>query len=44
MEERILVIEADEAILKLLLRTLVFQGYWVDLAPEGRVERIGGHK
>jgi two-component system response regulator MprA len=36
MKERILIIEDDEAILKMLRRSLVYEGYQVDTATEGQ--------
>jgi len=36
MNERILIIEDDQAILKILQRGLVYEGYTVDTAIEGR--------
>jgi len=36
MNERILIIEDDPAILKLLQRGLIYEGYTVDIATEGR--------
>src|SRR5512142_2532045 len=36
MKERVLVIEDDEAILKMLRRSLVYEGYQVDTAIEGQ--------
>ena len=36
MNERILIIEDDQAILKLLQRGLAYEGYTVDTATEGR--------
>lgn len=35
MKERILIIEDDEAILKLLRRSMAYEGYQVDTAPDG---------
>ena len=37
MSERILVIEDDPAILKLLRRGLAYEGYLVDTAVDGRI-------
>ena len=37
MDERILVIEDDQNILRLLQRALVFEGYKVDLAADGQI-------
>jgi two-component system response regulator MprA len=36
MKERILIIEDDEAILKILRRVLAYEGYQVDVAAEGK--------
>jgi two-component system response regulator MprA len=36
MKERILIIEDDEAILKILRRVLAYEGYQVDIAAEGK--------
>jgi two-component system response regulator MprA len=36
MKERVLIIEDDEAILKMLRRSLVYEGYQVDTATEGQ--------
>ena len=35
MNERILIIEDDEAILRVLRRALAYEGYRVDTAPDG---------
>ena len=35
MKERILIIEDDDAILKVLKRTLTYEGYRVDSAMDG---------
>jgi len=40
MNERILIIEDDQAILKLLQRGLVYEGYTVDTATDGRMGLI----
>ncbi len=37
MNERILIIEDDQAILKLLQRGLTYEGYTVDTAIDGRM-------
>ncbi len=36
MNERILIIEDDQAILKLIQRGLAYEGYTVDVATDGR--------
>ena len=40
MNERILIIEDDQAILKLLQRGLAYEGYTVDTAMDGRTGLI----
>ena len=40
MNERILIIEDDQAILKLLQRGLAYEGYTVDTATDGRMGLI----
>jgi DNA-binding response OmpR family regulator len=40
MNERILIIEDDQAILKLLQRGLAYEGYTVDTAIDGRMGLI----
>ena len=40
MNERILIIEDDQAILKLLQRGLAYEGYTVDTAADGRMGLI----
>ena len=40
MNERILIIEDDQAILKLLQRGLAYEGYTVDTAVDGRMGLI----
>ena len=43
MNERILIIEDDQAILKLLQRGLAYEGYMVDTATDGRTGLILAH-
>ena len=43
MNERILIIEDDQAILKLLQRGLAYEGYTVDTAIDGRQQAMRDH-
>lgn len=44
MKERILIIEDDEAILKILRRVLAYEGYQVDTALEGKTGLVMAHE
>jgi two-component system response regulator MprA len=44
MKERILIIEDDDAILKILRRVLAYEGYQVDTAPEGKTGLTMAHE